>query len=177
MNKDNNVKNLIFFFENNDKTAADSLIMNKKKCKNNTVICPLCNHEYGDQTLLGEHFVNDHNSYDDLCKLDVKNVNLGWPGIEVLDYIEMIKTQNNTNDCICMICEECCDIKMTCCKKSVCSSCLRNFMENTNILVCPHCKKDHSYTQDSFIKYFEISDDFDKEKWINWWCRHQEIFY
>ena len=58
--------------------------------------CPICAKNYITNGLLGEHFILEHNDYDELCTLDdKKSDNIGYPSLNLLQYIKMIKLFNN----------------------------------------------------------------------------------
>jgi len=52
--------------------------------------CPSCGNRYTTPNLLGEHFINSHNSYDDIMALDLQSEVKGFPGFELLEIIGMI---------------------------------------------------------------------------------------
>jgi len=51
--------------------------------------CPLCDNIYATQNILGEHFYLEHGTYDSMQTLDNNIIRNGFPGFDILDYINM----------------------------------------------------------------------------------------
>jgi len=69
--------------------------LNNHRCIQNPIIrheykCDICNEVFSNQYLLGDHILNDHNSYDALNILDNKSTVGYFPGFNILDKIGMI---------------------------------------------------------------------------------------
>lgn len=142
-------------------------------------ICPTCGNKYSNIYLLGEHFTMSHNSYDDFCLLDVKNSN-GFPGFDILLYINMIELFVSKESNLCEICYQQYDnnqLKLNCCSKLICDKCLKNHITTTDSILCPFCRHDHTYKDMDYITFVEISDTIDKIKWRKWWEKHVDIFF
>lgn len=76
-----------------DNTDPDYVIPTSE---NGEYKCPICTKNYITNGLLGEHFILEHNDYDELCALDnKKSDNIGYPSLNLLRYIKMIKLFNN----------------------------------------------------------------------------------
>lgn len=72
--------------------------------------CPICNNRYGTANLLGEHFIIAHSNFTDLSVLDDQVSRLGFPGLELLEYVGMIEKVHD-DDIFRLICfEEQCPI-------------------------------------------------------------------
>jgi uncharacterized C2H2 Zn-finger protein len=72
---------------------------------NGKYACPVCQNKYSSPNLLGEHFISEHDSYEELGVLDKKSEDistLGFPGFDLLEYIKMIIpiTEEETDDLI-----------------------------------------------------------------------------
>jgi hypothetical protein len=166
-----------------------------------TYICPVCQKKYDNSFFLGEHFIQSHNDYDVLCKLDVKNHN-GFPGYSLLYKIGMVKQfrkkkQNISNE-KCDICffnyeynkenilkckreneiiqDNRNPIKLRCCRRMLCHDCLMHHIIETDSIICPFCRRDHTRTDLQYIVYVDQVDQTDRDKWIPWWENHMEIF-
>lgn len=144
--------------------------------------CPLCDNKYSSQYILGEHFLRDHNDYEQINLLDDKKSE-GFPGFKLLKHIGMvkkyyIKENNEICDTICDICKE--DLvnpyKFLCCNNIICKICLKKYITITNNVKCPYCKTDHTYTKSEYITFIEPSDVTDRSKWIPWWINHLDNF-
>ena len=74
--------------------------------------CPKCSNRYTSEEYLGEHFINEHDDYDELTELDnKKNEILGFPGFDILEFMNVIKRIPDDQQI----------------KKHKCSICYRNF--------------------------------------------------
>ena len=81
-----NVCNRSFIYEDDfNNHRCSSNIINRPEYK-----CEICNEVFTNQYSLGEHILNDHNSYDALNILDNKSTSGFFPGINILDKIGMI---------------------------------------------------------------------------------------
>lgn len=155
--------------------------------------CPACGNKYSNSFYLGEHFIASHTGYDDMRILDEKHTDgpLGFPGFELLKMIGMIDTVANISG-ECKICyfgfefdifvEDMSNdnknpLILNCCQRQICYSCLLNHISINNNIICPYCMKDHTRNDLDYIKYIIESDITNREKWIEWWTRHLEIFY
>lgn len=158
-------------------------------------ICPSCGNKYSNSYLLGEHFIINHNDYDILTTLDTYD-HKGFPGFDILENIGMIKFIKKIHINIpkkkCKICffnftnnnynhDEIIDdnrnpLLLKCCKKLICYDCLMNHIIFTNSIICPFCLKDHTRIDLTYIIYIEPSYDINKEKWVDWWDNHIDIF-
>jgi hypothetical protein len=70
--------------------------------------CPICTKNYITNGLLGEHFILEHNDYDELCTLDNKDTdNIGYPSLNLLEYISMIKQYKKATNYFIFLNEEC----------------------------------------------------------------------
>ncbi len=176
----------------------------KSECNgvNNTIIptdengkypCPACGNKYSNAFYLGEHFIANHAEYDDMRVLDEKHIEgpLGFPGFELLRMIGMIDNLTDVSG-ECKICyfdfefdifvEEMSEdnknpLILNCCQRPICCSCLLNHISINNNIICPFCMKDHTRNDLDYIKYIIESNVTNREKWIEWWTRHLEIFY
>ena len=153
--------------------------------------CPLCENKYHTSNMLGEHFIISHNNYDDYCQLDEIVIHSGFPGFDILELIGMIYVfgpvqieeliKNNESCSICLL--PYCDgenirpLKFECCNAIACNDCIENYINTTDCITCPFCKKDHTRTDLDYIVIYEMTDDIDKNKWINWWQKHVDILY
>ena len=159
-------------------------------------ICPICNKKYSNTFILGEHFINSHNDYNELCILDEKSEGpLGFPGFELLQMIGMIEIyieSLETEDKLCKICYHYFDFNifideldsenrnslvLKCCNKLICYSCLLHQLSINNNLVCPFCLFDHTRTDLNYIVEIVESEVTDKNRWLSWWFKHVDIFY
>jgi len=68
-------------------------------------------------------------------------------------------------------------IILKCCKMNLCKECLENYIKQTNKIICPFCKKDHTRNDLDYITIIEPSNITDESKWIDWWWKHLDIFY
>ena len=154
--------------------------------------CPTCHQKYNNAFFVGEHFMKSHNDYSVLCELDHINHN-GFPGFEILKTIDMIDNIDNKEN---EMCEVCCfnfednifvnddEIKendrsaliMKCCQILICRDCLMNHIIESDSIICPFCRKDHTRTDWNYITYIEPKDTTDRDKWLPWWEDHIEIF-
>lgn len=69
-------------------------------------ICEICNNKFTTPNHLGEHFTLKHNNYDDQLILDERQVEDGFPGFKVLEYINMIQFETVDQNELCPICSE-----------------------------------------------------------------------
>lgn len=68
--------------------------------------CPVCERGYNDQLNLGIHFMQQHNNYSELNVLDQRRSD-GFPGIELLNKIGMVRyvtQQESIDNNICVLC-------------------------------------------------------------------------
>lgn len=63
-----------------------------------TYVCPVCGNRYTSPNMLGEHFILEHNSYEELGSLDTSKKKLGFPGFDILEHIDMIRPVLDTNN-------------------------------------------------------------------------------
>lgn len=155
--------------------------------------CPACNNRYANQFYLGEHFIESHNDYTELTELDKRAIATGFPGLELLEKIGMIRyvrLEEETDTCkICyfdyIIDEEMDELDeenrsplmLLCCNKMICCSCITQQLGTTNNLICPFCIKDHTRDDWDYVTYIDEVKITDRAKWIPWWEEHLEIFY
>ena len=153
--------------------------------------CPSCDNRYSNQFYLGEHFIESHNEYDMLSVLDKKTIN-GFPGLELLEKIEMIRyvTFDEEYD-ICKICyfdyiiddemDEMAEdnrnpLLLKCCKKLICYNCLIHHLSINNNLICPYCIKDHCRDDWKYVTFIDEVCYTERARWIPWWSEHLDIF-
>ena len=145
------------------------------------------------QFYLGEHFIESHNDYTELTELDKRAIATGFPGLELLEKIGMIRyvrLEEDTDTCkICyfdyIIDEEMDELDeenrsplmLLCCNKMICCSCITQQLSTTNNLTCPFCIKDHTRDDWDYVTYIDEVKITDRAKWIPWWEEHLEIFY
>lgn len=154
--------------------------------------CPTCHNKYSNAFFVGEHFMKAHNDYSVLCELDHVEHN-GFPGFEILKIIDMIENANINNG---EICEVCCfnyeeniftddkeitendrsALVMKCCQIRICRDCIMHHIIESDSIICPFCRKDHTRTDWNYITFIEPVDVTDREKWLPWWEEHIEIF-
>lgn len=162
--------------------------------------CPSCDNRYSNQFLLGEHFMQSHNDYDELSVLDkktmIETIN-GFPGLNLLEKIDMtryVSFNDFENLSICKICyfdyiiEEMDEMNemnednrnpiiLNCCNRMICCNCLIRHLSINNNLVCPYCIRDHCRDDWSYVTFIDEMDVTDRNKWIPWWSKHLDIFY
>lgn len=154
--------------------------------------CPTCHKKYNNAFFVGEHFMKVHNDYSVFCELDHVDHN-GFPGFEILKKIDMIDDTNNKDN---EICEVCCfkfednifiddnEIKeddrspliMKCCGLTICRDCIMHHIIESDSIICPFCRKDHTRTDWDYIVFVEPKDTTDREKWLPWWEDHIDIY-
>lgn len=62
--------------------------------------CIICKNRYEREDLLGAHFSNSHRDYATMLELDKRILKKGYPGLDILEHIGMIKkTTGNTDEC------------------------------------------------------------------------------
>lgn len=68
-------------------------------CRTGGVVCVVCSKRYRNEFLLGEHFIQEHGNFEDLGVLDDKPVDkiLGFPGFDVLKYINVYYEPTKTD--------------------------------------------------------------------------------
>ena len=161
--------------------------------------CPVCSLKFTNAFILGEHFILDHNDYDTLRQLDIKNCN-GFPGFEILEKIDMLQISENeiNKETATETCDICCfqydnnlninisnlvldntnrvPIEMKCCHMLICCDCIMNNIIETDSIICPFCKKDHNKTDQDYIIFVEETDETNRDIWEAWWINHLEIF-
>lgn len=158
--------------------------------------CPVCHLKFSNSFVLGEHFILDHNDYDTLCSLDVRNHN-GFPGFNILEKIMMINfllDESILDQEYCDICtfdynlnlneprtEQIIDnnrtpLIMNCCQMNICCDCLMNHIIETDSIHCPFCRKDHTRGDWEYIIFIEETNKTNREIWEAWWTNHLEIF-
>lgn len=184
-------------FENNDEYGKHICSDKNDEIPNDVnglYECQICHNKYVDEFLLGEHFITAHDSYDSLEQLDQKFVH-GFPGFKLLKHIKMIKKVSTLNkyklmkvNAKCGICDieyynddiDSVDIstpvKMRCCNKFICKSCIKSHVSISDNLQCPYCMFDHTQTNKEYIIFIEIDDQIDKERWVEWWQNHVDLF-
>ncbi|ARF09714.1 hypothetical protein Indivirus_2_93 [Indivirus ILV1] len=155
--------------------------------------CPACDNKYSNSFYLGEHFIAKHIEYDEMRILDEKKNTgiLGFPGFELLKKIGMVDSSSNISG-KCKICyfdfefnifvDEMAEdnknpLMLSCCNRQICHNCLLNCISINDNLICPFCMKDHTQTHLNYITYITESDITNREKWLDWWSKHIEIFY
>lgn len=152
--------------------------------------CPICVNKYTSEGLLGAHFTITHNSYDRMLELDNDVQKIGFPGIDILSIIGMVKelSFHELDKCIsdkeeCLICGETYNtervpVVLLCCSKQICTSCLENTLNNSQQLTCLFCNHDHTKYDVEYINTYEIGE-INEEAWIKWWSendRYIKIF-
>lgn len=151
---------------------------------NGQYICPTCENKYSNAFFLGEHFTIEHNDYDMLCKLDNKEPT-GFPGFKVLYKINMIEKMNEFTHEICDICQfnfshvknkNRYPLKFSCCKHLICRDCLLNHISISDSIKCPYCMKDHTRIDLDYIIFIKEIMTTDRNKWLQWWEDHIELF-
>jgi len=132
--------------------------------------CPVCNNRFTNSFYLGEHFIAQHTGYDELKVLDEKKVDgpIGFPGFELLKFIEMVSSVHEILEGECKICYFNFDynifiddmeddnrnsLMLNCCNRPICYSCLKNHISINNNVVCPFCMKDHTKNNIEYITY------------------------
>lgn len=154
--------------------------------------CPTCHKKYNNQFFVGEHFIKSHNDYSVFCELDHIEHN-GFPGFEILKKIDMIEDTNNKENEICEICffnfednifiddneikeDDRSSVMMKCCGFLICRDCIMHHIIESDSIICPFCRKDHTRTDWDYVIFIEPIDKTDREKWLPWWEDHIEIF-
>lgn len=112
-------------------------------------MCPKCPNRYTSEEYLGEHFINEHNDYDELNELDnKKNEMLGFPGFDILEFMNVIKRIPD-NQYI---------------KKQKCSICYRNFkFEETEYELDNSPLIDGYMSDDQLYKTKKVNINYDYE--------------
>ena len=144
----------------------------------NGLICPGCGKKYLNEYLLGEHFSQTHNNYENLISLDNNIIHTGFPGWDLLFKINMIqKYPPDKFTCkICYLETNKKIIKLTCCQNKICKSCLKSHISISDSVICPFCSFDHTKINQDYVIYIEPSDITDRSKWLTWWENHMDIF-
>lgn len=159
---------------------------------NGSFECPICHKRYINEFYMGEHFINAHNDYNIFCELDHVEHN-GFPGFEILKKIEMIEDANNKEKYMCDICcfnfedniftndneineDDRSALMMTCCQLLICRDCLMHHIIESDTIICPYCRKDHTRNDLEYITFIEPSDTTERDRWILWWEDHIDIF-
>jgi len=154
--------------------------------------CPTCHKKYNNQFFVGEHFIKAHNDYSVFCDLDKVDHN-GFPGFDILKKIDMIEDINNKENEICDICcfnfednifindneineDDRSSVILKCCERLICRDCLMHHIIESDSIVCPFCRKDHTRTDWDYVIFVEPMDTTDREKWLPWWEEHIDIF-
>lgn len=167
--------------------------------------CPICFQRFTTQAYLGEHFTEDHQSYELQSTLDNLIPKTSFCGFEVLEHINSVYVYRPTyrptlKKMEKSVCDICCfeyeindlikngkdldendniehhPILMLCCEKKVCNYCFKNSSKLGNNLICIFCKHDHSI-QKSDEKFIKIIEPsvYDTKNWIEWWKNKVDI--
>lgn len=149
-------------------------------------ICYVCEKKYNSEYFLGEHFMANHDNYDDLGTLD-NNKLTGFPGFDLLQLINMICYPHDYNNppkhaTECSICTQpygdstmVLPVELTCCQTVLCKECLEKSLNATNALKCLFCKHDHSRDDVDFIYVVETDGvNLDKTRWTTWRKKHSK---
>ncbi|ARF09135.1 procyclic acidic repetitive protein PARP [Catovirus CTV1] len=93
-NSNSNMDNNSNMEENDDDDDEDdddnNIIDNIRTCERGTFVCPICSKKYRNQYELGEHFTLSHGNYSEQSILDEHKPIGNYPGIEILEHINMI---------------------------------------------------------------------------------------
>lgn len=154
--------------------------------------CPTCHKKYNNQFFVGEHFIKAHNDYSVFCELDHVDHN-GFPGFEILKKIDMIEDANNKENETCDICcfnfednifindneineDDRSSVILKCCERLICRDCLMHHIIESDSIICPFCRKDHTRTDWDYVIFVDLIDITNREKWLPWWEDHIDIF-
>ncbi len=146
--------------------------------------CPICYDRYKDIEPL--YFINylktdnlDHgyNSDSELYYKDIDDAKkikkyrsrkIGGYYRNITDS-RLIAIINKYRDQICK------PIYMKCCRNNICETCIREYITQTDSVICPFCKYDHTKSDVEYITIIEPGY-YDDTKWRSWWERHVDIF-
>jgi hypothetical protein len=165
--------------------------------------CQICKLNFSSQGHLGEHFMANHQSYEEQLELDAKLATTSFPSFEVLNvmnYITFPEFDDYYDNC----CEICCKeylighnkkIKLinssfideykgytlypliiNCCEKHICHECLKGYLNSSHLnglLVCPYCQQDKTRYDIDYVRVFDICCD--KKSWTKWWMKEDKI--
>jgi hypothetical protein len=67
-------------------------------------------------------------------------------------------------------------LMLNCCKTPICNSCMLSHIKYSDSVVCPYCRHDYVQYNQDYIKFVELDDVIDSNKWTEWWLRHADIF-
>lgn len=84
-------------YEDTNNDSDDNNNYDNDNNDNHAYRCPICNRGYNNQEELGNHFIRNHNTYEELGILDKKQCTI-FPGYELLNKIGMfsyVKSNNN----------------------------------------------------------------------------------
>jgi hypothetical protein len=87
--------------------------INHQITQNISYLCPSCNLGFRTQFHLGEHFTQNHQSYQDQTLLDNNVKDASFPGFEILEHMDVITIPTRKKISMLIKNETCCDI---CCK-------------------------------------------------------------
>lgn len=177
--------------------------LHKWSTKHGKHVCQICSLKFSAQNHLGEHFILNHESYEDQLVLDNEMITTSFPGfeiLEVLDYLKCVLHHEHYENC----CEICCKeflvnhnkkmkivttsyldnydgetrypVILICCDKLICHTCIKEYLNLNHLnglIICPYCTKDHTKYDRDYLKITDILCD--TEKWKKWWKKNEKI--
>lgn len=166
--------------------------------------CQICHLKFRSQNHLGEHFMENHQSYEDQLELD-QNINTtSFPGFEVLAEIEYSSFPENENYYD-QQCEICCEqylvghdkkiklinssyldeyvgetlypVIVDCCKNNhTCHKCLAGYLNESYLNGMLYCPFCQQDRTRYGLKYLSITDiQCNKKTWQQWWIEKDRL--
>lgn len=166
--------------------------------------CQICKLKFRSQNHLGEHFMLNHQTYEEQLELDLNIITTSFPGFEVLSEIEYCSFPENEQyyEKFCDICceeylvnhnkkiktinalflEECDDkilypIVVNCCKDNhACHKCVKEYLNESYLNGLLYCPFCQQDKTIRGLQYISVTEiECDKKTWKEWWSKYDRL--